>query len=127
VTTLTPAAGREAYEAAIAAAMSETELEENIRDACKMLGILRFHVRNSTGTAAGLPDDILIGPGGILWRECKRQAGRATPAQTATGEALRAAGQDWDIWKPSDWLSGRIARELGALAGCRAYTPGGEP
>ena len=36
-----------------AAAMSEDELEEQIRDACTKLGILRFHVRISKGTTAG--------------------------------------------------------------------------
>lgn len=96
--------------------MSEAELEEQIRDACKKLGVLRFHVRFSLGTTAGLPDDILIGPGGILWRECKKETGKPTPAQQKTGEALLAAGQDWAVWRPSDWLSGRIARELAAVA-----------
>jgi hypothetical protein len=99
--------------------MSEGELEEQIRDACKKLGIIRFHVRVSRGTTAGLPDDILIGPGGILWRECKSQKGRLSPEQRAAGIALRAAGQDWDLWKPADWFSGRIMRELAALAGLR--------
>jgi hypothetical protein len=96
--------------------MSEAELEENIRDACTKLGILRFHVRVSKGTTAGLPDDILIGPRGILWRECKTQKGRLTAAQLATGKALTAIGQDWDTWRPSDWLSGRVLRELQAIA-----------
>jgi hypothetical protein len=102
---------------AIAAAMSEAQLEEHIRSACKQLGILRFHVRHSLGTTAGLPDDILIGPNGLLWRECKTAKGKLTPAQQKTGEALTAAGQDWATWRPGDWLSGRIARELAAIAG----------
>lgn len=102
-----------------AAAMSEDELEEQIRDACKKLGVIRFHVRVSKGTTAGLPDDILIGPRGILWRECKTQKGRLTPAQQSIGEALRAAGHDWGTWRPEDWLSGRIRLELMAVAGLR--------
>lgn len=101
----------------MAAAMSEAQLEEQVRDACKKLGILRFHVRVSLGTTAGLPDDILIGPGGILWRELKREKGKPTPAQVKTGEALTAAGQDWALWRPSDLLSGRIALELAGIAG----------
>jgi hypothetical protein len=104
---------------AIAAKMSEAELEEQIRDACTKLGILRFHARFSLGTTAGLPDDILIGPRGILWRECKRQKGVVTPAQAKTGEALTKAGQDWSVWRPADWFSGRIAEELAAITGAQ--------
>jgi hypothetical protein len=96
--------------------MSEEELEENIRDACKKLGITRFHVRISKGTTPGLPDDILIGPRGILWRECKNQKRKMTPEQVAVGEALTALGHDFGLWRPSDWFSGRIERELTAIS-----------
>ena len=92
--------------------MTEAELEENIRDACTKFGIIRFHVRFSLGTTPGLPDDILIGPSGILWRECKNQKNKPTPEQAKTGEALTAIGQDFAIWRPEDWFSGRIQREL---------------
>jgi hypothetical protein len=96
--------------------MTEAELEENIRDACKKLGVLRFHVHDSRGTSPGMPDDILIGPRGLFWRECKTQKGKASRAQLTTGEALTAAGQDFAIWRPEDWLSGRITRELTAIS-----------
>lgn len=109
-------ARRSAAWGALAAAMSEAELEENIRDTCKKLGILRFHVRISKGTTAGLPDDILIGPRGILWRECKNATYKPTPAQVKTGEALTAVGQDFAIWRPADWYSGRIVRELRGIS-----------
>lgn len=114
----TPARGgsRRAGRGIFAAAMTEAELEENIRDACKKLGILRFHVRISKGTTAGLPDDILIGPRGILWRECKNATYKPTPAQVSTGEALTAAGQDFGLWRPADWYSGRIVRELQGIS-----------
>lgn len=99
--------------------MSEARLEEHVRELCKDLGLLRFHVRDSRGTNAGLPDDIIIGPGGVLWRECKTQKGRLTSAQWAAASALNLAGQDWDTWRPSDLLNGTIARELAGLAGIR--------
>ncbi len=99
--------------------MTEDELEEQIRDACKKLGIIRIHIFNSRGTTSGVPDDILVGPHGILWRELKTAKGKLTPAQLAMGKALQAAGQDWAIWRPADWLGGRIASELAALAGLR--------
>ena len=110
-------AGSQAYLAAFQASrMSEAELEEQIRDACKKFGIIRFHVRFSIGTTPGLPDDILIGPSGILWRECKNQKNKPTPEQVKTGEALTALGQDFAIWRPEDWFSGRIQAELLAIS-----------
>lgn len=113
-----PLAGSRAHEA-IAAAMTEAKLEEGIRALCKDLGIIRIHVYLSRGTTPGVPDDILIGPRGILWRECKTMRGKLTPAQQAMGEALLSAGQDWGVWRPSLLLNGEVARELAALAGLR--------
>ena len=103
-----------------AAAMSEAELEEQVRDACKKLGVIRIHIYHARGTTPGVPDDILIGPHGVLWRELKTMTGKVSPAQHAMGEALLAAGQDFAIWRPEDWFSGQVARELAALAGLRA-------
>lgn len=113
-----PPAGSRAHEA-IAAAMTEAQLEEHVRELCKDLGITRIHVYLSRGTTPGVPDDILIGPRGILWRECKTMRGKVTPAQQSMGEALLAAGQDWGVWRPDDLLSGEIAEQLAELAGLR--------
>jgi hypothetical protein len=105
---------------AIAAKMTEAKLEEHVRELCKGLGILRIHVYNSRGTTPGVPDDILIGPYGVLWRELKTMRGKVTPAQQAMGEALLAAGQDWAVWRPDCLLGGAIAAELTVLAGLKA-------
>ena len=99
--------------------MSEREFEEQVRDACKKLGILRIHIYHARGTTPGVPDDILIGPRGVMWRELKTMTGKVSPAQRAMGEALLAAGQDWGVWRPDSLLNGAIARELAALAGLR--------
>ena len=53
----------------------------------------------------------------LMFRELKRQDGKLTRDQVTWLEALKAAGQDVDTWRPSDLLSGRIATELAALAG----------
>ena len=105
-----------------AAAMTEVELEEQVRDACKKLGVLRIHIYHARGTTPGVPDDILIGPRGVLWRELKTMTGHVSPAQRAMGEALLAAGQDWALWRPVDWFSGRIKSELTAISGLRVAT-----
>ena len=100
----------------VAAAMSEAELEEHVRAICKDLGVIRIHVRNSRGTTPGVPDDILIGPRGILWRELKTMRGKVTPAQQEIGRALVAAGQDYGVWRPSLLLTGVIAHELAGIS-----------
>ena len=96
--------------------MSEDQLEEHVRELCKGLGIVRIHVYNSRGTTPGVPDDILVGPRGLLWRELKTMRGKVTPAQQAMGEALTAAGQNWAVLRPASLLSGAIAAELAGIS-----------
>lgn len=72
-------------------------------------------LRNSDhDDASGWPDLILAGPTedvGILFRELKREKGRVDPNQRRWGERLRAAGGNWDVWRPSD--EDRICAEIG--------------
>ena len=100
--------------------MSEDALEEHVRRLCKDLGVVRVHHRDSRQTTSGWPDDVLLGPGGCLFRELKRQDGRATGTQEAMLAALIVAGQDAAIWRPEDLLSGRIAREITAISALRS-------
>lgn len=111
----------------LAATMTEAQLEEHVRALCRGLGILRFHVRHAKGMTHGFPDDVLVGSRGVLWRELKTQRGKATPAQEKVGEALLALGQDWDLWRPEDLLSNRIARELASISGIAAGGRGNHP
>ena len=53
------------------------------------------------------------------FRELKTQRGKVTPEQRAWLDVLTLAEQNADVWRPADLLSGRIARELAALAGLR--------
>ena len=106
----------------IAAAMSEGELEEQVQALCTDLGILRFHNPDSRRMERGLPDDILIGPRGVLWRELKNMRRKLTPEQEKVGEQLTAHGQDWAVWRPCDLLSQRIRHELMAISAVRVAT-----
>jgi len=104
------------YRQAAAAAMSEDTLEEAVRDLAKGLGILRYHTWNSRNSPAGWVDDVLIGRRGVLFRELKKTTGTVTPKQVECHQALRNVGLDIDVWRPEDLTSGRIARELAAIA-----------
>ena len=105
-----------------AKAMSEADLEAGIRRILKSLKdnghpVLAYHPWSSKHSASGWPDWTFCTETGILFRELKQEHKKPTPAQAAWLAALRGAGQSADTWRPSDLLSGRIARELAALAG----------
>lgn len=105
---------------ALAAAMSEDELERGMRRILKDLGLrLAYHPWKLHAKRAreGFPDWTITGPGGLIFRELKTEAGKVTPAQQEWLDALAAAGADAGVWRPLHLLDGTIARELADLAG----------
>jgi hypothetical protein len=99
-----------------AARMPERELQQLVADLCKLLGLPHFHVQHSRGMNPGWPDSVIIGTR-VIYRELKSQRGILSPEQRATGAALKAAGADWAVWRPRDWLTGGIDLELRLLKG----------
>jgi hypothetical protein len=97
--------------------MSEAELERQVRRLARDLGLLEYHTHDSRRSPGGFPDLVCVGPGGVLFRELKRQGKSPTPAQQQWLDALAAAGQDAGVWRPEDLLSGRIGQELAAISG----------
>lgn len=108
--TLTPA------QQTFANAMTEASLEALVADACKKLGLLRYHTHDSRRSPSGFPDDVILGRGGAIFRELKRQSGRVSKAQREWLDMLAETGMDVDVWRPVDWFSGRILSELRALS-----------
>jgi hypothetical protein len=108
---------------AIARAMSEDRgpdsLDAHVRRYFKDLALRAMHPKDSRRSEKGYPDWTIVGPLGVLFWELKTERGRVTPEQRAWLDALTAAGQVAVIRRPSDLLSGLIARELAALAGLR--------
>lgn len=108
---------------ATGARMKEAELVRNIRALCDDYRLHAFHVGSyripgatrTPGSSAGFPDWVIVGPGGICFRECKSGEGRRSLAQMAWGRAIQAAGGDYAVWRPEDLASGHIQRELQAL------------
>jgi hypothetical protein len=92
-------------------------LDAHVRRLCDDLGLLRYHTRDARKSPAGFPDLVCAGPGGVLFRELKRQGKNPTPPQQRWLDTLTAAGADAGTWRPECLLSGRIARELAAIAG----------
>jgi hypothetical protein len=94
---------------------SEASLQRAVTGLCTWLGIWWWHDTDPRRNKAGLPDLIIVGDHGILWRELKSPRGRLRPGQDILGRRLRASGQDWDTWRPADWASGRIKKELESI------------
>lgn len=99
-----------------AAAMTERELQEHVRQLCAGLGLFHYHPHSSRRSAPGWPDSVIIGAGGILYRELKTEAGVLSPEQRRVGELITRAGGNWAVWRPRQLLDGSIARELTDLA-----------
>jgi len=101
------------------AEQTEAVLEDFRAEIRRYPELVWHHCLHSTRCegSPGLADLIIIGPGGILFRECKPHAGaRPSAAQTAWKYAVIAAGGDWALWLPEDVSRGRMAAELAAVA-----------
>src|SRR5215470_3585029 len=92
--------------------MRETDLERAVISLCGWLGLLVYHTRDSRGSVPGFPDLVIVGRGGVIFRELKSNAGKVTKAQTAWGEALGESGARWGVWRPLDWYDDTIMGEL---------------
>ena len=79
-------------------------------------GLLYQHNSDSRRAHAGFPDWSILGPGGFIVRELKRETTQPTLLQARWLSMLRAAGVDAGVWRPSDYLNGTIQRTLAALA-----------
>lgn len=102
--------------------MTEDDLLSTVLDMAKRLGILTAHFRPAKtaagwrtpvqGDGKGWPDLVLVGRGGVLFRELKSASGALSSEQKGWVAALAAAGADIGVWRPADLTSGRIATEL---------------
>jgi len=95
--------------------VKEAHLQTAVIDMCRLFGVAWYHTFNSRRSVAGWPDLALCGSRRLIFRELKTDTGRVSPEQQTWGLMLRSAGQDWDVWRPSDLRSGRIQRELESI------------
>lgn len=114
--------------------MTEDHLLRAVLDMARLFGITTAHFRPAlsqsgrwhtavAGDGKGFPDLVLVGAGGILYRELKTDVGRLRPEQVVWLRQLKAAGADAGMWRPADLHSGRIERELRAIRFAAANTP----
>jgi hypothetical protein len=102
--------------AAIAARMSEGELQDRVRAMADSLGLAVQHIHDARRSwLVGWPDLVIIGTS-VLYAELKSQTGQLSPDQARVGRLIERAGGRWLLWRPEHLLSGEIARELTALS-----------
>jgi hypothetical protein len=67
----------------------------------------------------GFPDLVIAGPHAVIFREVKMADGDPSPDQDLWGWILSSDAASrmilplrWEIWRPSDWDSGKIGGQL---------------
>lgn len=103
--------------------MSEDDLLRSVIDLAQLLGLRVHHSRPARTTQGwrtpisghkGLPDLVIVGPGGVLWRELKSATGKLSVDQVLWLADLRTADQDAGVWRPNAWPD-RIQDEMEAI------------
>jgi hypothetical protein len=99
--------------------MSETRLRELVMAEAKKFGWMRSAFGWSYGSRKvikgdpGFPDVVLARPPILLVVELKREGEKPEPPQERWHAVLRACGTIVvKVWRPSDWISGRIQEYL---------------
>lgn len=96
--------------------MTERQLLDAVRDACRWGALLCYHPFDSRRSEPGYPDVTVVGPRGVLFRELKSDRGRLTPEQRTWLDRLTEAGADADVWRPDSWPD-RVLDELHGIGG----------
>ena len=110
----------------LALAMPEAHLQHLCLGLAAGLRMLGYHTHDSRRSQPGFPDIVAVGRRGVLFRELKKETVRVTKHQERWLKALVLAGVDpyvrdpaqWAlmVYRPSDWLSGRVEREFKGIA-----------
>ena len=93
--------------------LTERQFQRQVMDAARALGWLRAHFRPAPsaqgwrtpveGDGAGFPDLVLVRPPRVLFVELKSDTGKLTDAQRVWLNQLSLCGQEFYVWRPSDW------------------------
>ena len=95
-------------------AWSEKELQENVVEMAQALGWRVYHTYDSRRSQPGFPDLVMIHPqrSAVLWCELKSERGTLSKAQREWLRDLLKVGQNAQVWRPRDVLSGLVHETL---------------
>jgi len=103
---------------------SESEFQAHVVKLARQLGFsLIYHTHDARKSPAGFPDLVMINSKTrrVLHVELKAMAGRLSADQEQWIDGYRSAGLFAEVWRPSDWVSGRILQVLrGGAVSARA-------
>lgn len=81
------------------------------------VGVKWFHSADPVkDRQPGFPDLVMAGNNGVLFAECKGSSEELSTEQMMWKWKLLAAGQLWHLWRPPDWDSGEIRRQISSIA-----------
>ena len=85
--------------------ITEKQWLQQVRDLARLLGWLEYHTYDSRRSSPGFPDLVLVHRAHrrLIFAELKRERGRVSPAQQEWFDALREAGQEAYVWRPSEF------------------------
>ena len=81
--------------------ISEKEWAAQVYDLARTFNWRRYHTYRSERSPAGFPDEVLVRDR-VIFVELKRESGKVSLAQAEWILALRAAGAEAYVWRPSD-------------------------
>ena len=82
--------------------MTEKQLQEVVRQACKAIGLLHYHTHDARRSEPGFPDCVIVGTH-VIFAELKTEKGKLSADQKVWRDRILDAGGDWHLWRPSDW------------------------
>lgn len=98
--------------------MSERQLLEAVRNYAQLLGWLCYHTYDSRRSEPGFPDLVLVRGGRLIFAELKAEGKYPSRGQkkwlAELGDVARYSMGNVavEVWRPSDWLAGRIEEKL---------------
>lgn len=81
--------------------MSEKQFQQQVVDMARALGWMAYHTHDSRRSQPGFPDLVLVRER-VVYAELKTETGKPTFEQTSWIEALKSAGAEVYLWRPSD-------------------------
>lgn len=95
------------YRDKVADSWTEKQFQEVVVKRARAHGWLVYHTFDSRRSEPGFPDLVLVRDR-IVFRELKTNQGRLSPYQSRFLAALKAAGADVGVWRPSDLIAGDV-------------------
>lgn len=84
------------------AELSEKEFQAKVIEHAISRSWLVYHTYNSVRSRAGFPDLVCVRDR-VVFAELKTESGTLAKDQREWRDALKEAGAEWHLWRPSDW------------------------